>query len=362
MKFKHLIIAFLLGAACNMQAQDFHNSFFQFAPATINPALTGAFYGNLRVNVIGRDEGRVETNGNGWQALSLMVDYNIDFGFTEGDWISAGATFNRSASAGAGNFRQQFSGLLAAYHLAFGKKQDKVFTVGFKYGTYSSGFRNPNSADYQDPFSLENEGAVSSALGQYLGTLAGQNPEEKSSGDYNLGLMLDAPLGKTADIRIGVSADHMLAPLLSTSTDSTGTTGGLPPVVRRERLDRRINAFVFLYTDISKRLTFNPNILFQKKGVTTNIVAQALFHYLYKPEKELSLIFGLGVRPINNLDLPIYIGMDMKDLRVGLSYDANAGGLSGASNSYGALELGITKIFNWNKKATVKPVFICPRL
>lgn len=360
MKIKHLILVFLVGSVMQLHGQDFHNSFFQFAPQIISPTMTGAFYGNIRANVIGRDQGRAAAGpGNEWQDLSLAVDGNIDFGLKPEDWISAGLTFSRSASPGAGDFRRQFSGLSVAYHLAFGKKADKVFTVGFKYGTYSTGFRNVNPDAYLDPSTLES-GTISRDLSLFLdNNFAQADAAEKTVGDYALGFMLDAPLGKTADIRIGISSDHILQPRFDTQSD---TIGGGPATVINEDLQRRINGFVFIYTDINDRLTFNPNLLIQRKGVSTNVVVQALFSYLYSKEKEISLVAGIGARLVDDLDLPIYLALDMKDLRVGISYDTNVSGLRPSSNTFGALELGITKIFNWNKKATVKPVFICPRL
>ena len=246
--------------------------------------------------------------------------------------------------------------------MAFGKKQDKVFTLGAKYGSYSTGFRNPNAGDYQDPFYHANNQAQSTDVSSYLQNIFGQaDAATKNTGDYMIGVMLDAPMGKTADIRIGLSADHIFTPRLGIDTqDTTGTATPLPR--QAEELDRRINAFVFLYTDINKKLTFNPNILYQKSGVSTNLVVQALFNYLYSKEKDISLIAGIGARLVNDFDIPLYLAMDMKDLRVGLSYDANVGGLRPSTGTFGALELGITKIFNWSKKPVVNPVFICPRL
>ena len=363
MKIKHLILAFLLSFVMQLNGQDFHNSFFQFAPMNINPALTGAFYGNLRANVIARDQGRsVAGAGNEWQDLSIALDYNIDFGLTEGDWISAGGNFARSGNAGVGDFRRQFSGLNLAYHLAFGKRKDKVFTVGAKYGSYKTGIRNPNTTEYIDPETLS--GGFSADIAGFLQSQFGNGPDPvtKSSGDYMVGLMLDAPLGKTADIRIGIASDHILQPRLSTSRDTMQNPGPNPTPVFLEDLNRRINAFVFLYTDINSRLTFNPNILYQRSGVSTNIVVQALFNYLYSKEKDISFIVGLGARFVNDMDLPIYLALDMKTLRVGLSYDTNVAGLRPSSGTFGALELGITKVFNWNKKTVVQPKFICPRL
>jgi len=91
-------------------------------------------------------------------------------------------------------------------------------------------------------------------------------------------------------------------------------------------------------------------------------VVQSLFSYLYNAEKEVYLTAGLGARLSDMFDIPIHLAMDVKDLRVGLTYDMNIGATRSATNTFGALELAVTKIFTWTKPIEVEPVFICPRL
>lgn len=353
MNYRHLFIIGMLLGWMNLSAQDFHNSFIQFAPMTISPTLTGAYYGNLRANVIGRDQGNnVAPSPNQFRDFNVALDANIDFGFTDGDWIAGGINFVRS-TAGAADFTRQFSGLALAYHLAFGKNEDKVFTAGFKYGSYSFNF-NPQSDNLIDPQTL-NAGS-SQDIGFWATRVLDPN-YDKNTGDYNVGFMLTTPVGKKSDMRIGVSADHMFAPRLGIDT-----LGGTTPGFTRERLDRRINGFLFYYTSLSDRLVFNPNILFQKMGVSTNILIQGLMNYLISPKKDITLIGGIGIRLANSMDFPLYVGADIKSWRVGISYDTNVTGLRPSSNTFGALEIGIQKIFAWSKPAVVKPVFICPRL
>ena len=363
MNFRPLIIALLLAASTGLCAQDFHNSFHQFAPMTINPALTGAFYGNMRINVIGRDQGRPITESNNeFQDISLAVDGNMDFGLTEGDWVSAGLNFVRS-QAGEANFRRQFTGISAAYHLAFGKNHDRVFTLGGKYGSYTTGLND--IVGLRSPFTEANNIVTDSDIERLSPTASGGELvyPSKSSSDYMLGLMLTAPVGKSSDIRIGISSDHLFEPRLSSPRiDTTMNPNPLPGGTQFEELNRRFNAFVYYFAGISDKLTFNPNILYQKSSVSTNILLQALFHYHYNDAKGINLIGGLGVRLVNSTDIPIYLGADIGSWRAGISYDVNIGGLRPSTNTFGALEIGLSKILSWNKKAVVKPVFICPRL
>ena len=358
MKLKLLVFCFLALSFVNLGAQDFHNSFIQFAPLNINPALTGAFYGNLRANIIARDQGRpVAGGGNEFQDLSLSLDGSIDFGLTKNDWVSAGMSFARSTS-GVLSFRRQFTGLNLAYHLSFGKKSDKVFTLGVRYGNYSTGFNGFGGTTTKllaDPMGQDFD-----LLGIQVTDSEGNLPQ-KSSSDYMVGMMLTTPVGKKSDIRIGISADHLFTPRLSFPDSGMDTIPG-PGPIQDEELLRRVNGFIYYYTSISDRLVFNPNILYQKIGVSTNILFQGLVNYLIDPKKDITLIAGLGVRLVNSTDIPVYLGADIKSWRVGISYDTNIAGLRPSNGTFGALEIGISKIFSWFKPTTVKPVYICPRL
>lgn len=365
MRLKKLFFLVLCGTCLQLGAQDFHNSYWQFAPTIVNPALTGAFYGNLRVNVIGRDQGRpVAGSGNEFQDLSLTVDYNIDFGLTEGDWVALGASISRSQTPGVADFRRQFTGLIGAYHLAYGKRKDKVFTIGAKYGPYTTSFNNNNLfADATDTWGILNPGGDQSAdLQQLQGAInAGQdqNQTEKSNNDFGVGLMLTTPMGKKSDLRIGIALDRVLNPRSTRSAGDTTSTGVIP---NAQRFGRRINGFLSYYNSINSKLVFNPNFVVQTLNGSTNILVQSLFKYLINPEKEMTMTFGAGVRLVNSTDIPLYLGVDVNTWKVGLSYDANIGGLRPSSNTFGALEIGISKVFNWKKDPVVEPKFICPRL
>jgi len=327
----------------------------------INPAMTGAFYGNLRVNAIGRDQGRpVAGAGNEFQDLSFTADINIDFGLTEGDWISGGLTVSRSMSVGVVDFQRQFAGISGAYHLAYGRKKDKVFTVGAKYGAYTTAFKTSGAGT--DPFALQNNMETSADLQSLWGDVARMG--EKSKNDFMVGLMLTMPAGKNADVRMGVAMDRILNPLIKSSNAVTDTTmmgtGGNNIV--SQRFGRRINAHFSYFQSLNKKMVFNPNIVFQKLGSSTNLLVQGLFKYAFNPAKKMVLNFGLGVRFVNSTDIPVYLGLDYDTWRFGLAYDTNVSGLRPSNNTFGALELGIRKIFSWKKDPVVSPKFICPRL
>jgi len=258
-------------------------------------------------------------------------------------------------------------GMIGAYHLAYGKKKDKVFTIGVKYGAHSTSFRNADINSYQDTYGILNPmGGFSADLAGLQSRIATENNgTERSASDLSVGLMLTAPMGKSSDLRLGIAMDRILNPMARANQqaeqDTTGS-GGIPVLPANLRFGRRVNGFISFYNSISNKLVFNPNLVVQRLGSSTNILMQGLFKYLIKPEKNMTLSFGAGLRLVNSTDIPLYLGVDVNSWKVGLSYDTNIAGLRPSNNTFGALEIGISKVFSWKKDPVVEPIFICPRL
>jgi type IX secretion system PorP/SprF family membrane protein len=359
MKLRYIFISVLALSCFALQGQDFHNTYWQFSKVEVNPAFTGAFLGNLRVSGIGRTQGRGVANGNNangstsanaFDDLSLAVDGNIPFGLKDTDWVSVGLNVSRS-TVGAGEFKRNFAGISLAYHLSLNKEQTQVFTLAGRYGNYSTVLNTKNNFD--DPFGLANGGAQSLDL-QGLNV---EDASEKSSGDFMLGLMYTTPVGDNADLRFGVAADHLLRPRLSNPV--TDTISG---VRTNQNLERRFNAFAQYFVSVSDRLVVNPTILYMTTDNASVLLLQGLVSYLVNPEKDFILNAGIGARLNDNLDFPIFLGADIKDWKFGLSYDTNVVGLTQANRTFGAIELGATRIISWNKKAEPEPKYVCPRL
>lgn len=362
MKLRYLILSFFVVLIIKLDAQDVHYSYYQYAPTIISPAFTGAFYGNIRATAIHRGQwfnvGGPSEGNQGFSTTSLLVDGNLPFGFKKGDWVSLGINLLvEGNTAGIFDQKRSFNGLSAAYHLSLSKKSNTVLTAGLKYGKYGLAF-TPNS-QAQSPWSLQTGSAIEDDP-DYQNQTSGANQNgniEDSANDLMIGFMLTTPVGKNSDMRIGISSDHFLQPRLKQDTTSQGPNLGVG-----DRLSRRINGFIQFYTDLSEKLTFNPSIVYQGIGPANNILVQSLFSYRPNDVQDITLNFGIGVRLADNMDVPIYVGADFKDWRVGLAFDTNVSGLTQATSNAGAYELAVSKIFSWEKKAKVNPKFICPRL
>ena len=367
MKLRYITITLFTLFSLAAQAQDFHNTYWQFAPVEVNPAFTGAFLGNLRVNVIGRNQGTSVNNGNNlprdsgrnsFDDLSIALDGSLPFGLKETDWISLGLNISRS-TVGTGEFKRNFAGIAAAYHYSLNKDQTSVFSLGARYGSYTTSLGNKNF--FSSPFSLSNGGTP----GGDIDGLQVSDQSEQSSNDILIGAMLTTPVGKKADLRVGVSIDHLLSPRLSTNTNTGmmgGMGGGTPIINNNQNLERRLNVFAQYYVSLSDRVVLNPTVLYMTTSNADVILLQGLLSYLVNPEEDFTLNGGLGWRVNDSMDIPIFLGADWKDWRFGLTYDTNVIGLTQANSTFGAIELGATKLINWEKKAVVKPKYVCPRL
>lgn len=366
MKYRYLL-SFIIALFCfQLQSQDVHFSYYQFAPTVVNPALTGAFYGNIRATALHRGQWnnvRANPDGgrDGFNTTSLLIDGNLPFGFKKGDWVSAGINIMMEGNtAGVIDMKRSFNGLSLAYHMVLSKKTNNILTFSLKYGKYGQGF-NSQGAEFSSPQLLANPGADDLDVNNIPQAQSGDNNVTQDANDWMVGFMYTTPVGDASDMRIGLAFDHLLQPQIGQNPNQGG--GGNPPIAdTRVALDRRMNAFIQYYTDINEKTTLNPSLVYQSVGGYSNILLQGLVGFTPNASKDFTFNFGLGVRLADNMDVPFYVGADFKDWRVGLAFDTNVSGLTQATGNAGAYELAVSKIFSWQKKVKVDPVFICPRL
>lgn len=353
------MILSILSFASYGHAQDIHFSNYQLAPLSLNPALAGAFKGTVRLGGIFRGQwwavaGGTPLKGAGYHTMGASVDSPIIRGLRKQDWIGIGISYVQDV-AGSSNFKTLGQTMNIAYHLSLDKKQTRVLTFGLQWGN------NTYSIDmFGDPIIRTTGGLVydvnsSAELTALFANLQGNNTAvEKGIGTLALGTVLTTEMSRKADLRMGVSMSHLLTPDRAVTTD---------PLVRdRDNIARKFQAFATIYQTMGKRSMFIPSMLIQHQDQTTELQIQGMGSYLFNTEKDIWLNYGLGLRPMNSADIILFLGADIKDIRVGLSYDINFSGLTPASSGNGALELGVNYIWKLYKKPKPDPIMICPRL
>jgi len=355
---KLTFILTLLSFSTSSHAQDIHFSNYQLAPLSLNPALAGAFKGTVRLSGIFRGQwwavaGGTPLKGAGYHTMGASVDSPIIRGLRKQDWIGVGISYVQDI-AGSNNFKTVGQTMNLAYHLSLDKKQTRVLTFGLQWGSnnYSIDmFGNPiirttNGLAYDMASSAELTALFSNVMGD-------ETAVTKGVSTLAVGTVLTTQMNKKSDLRMGVSMTHLLAPDRSLTTD--------PIINDRDNIARKFQAFATIYQSIGKRSMFTPSLLVQRQDMSTEIQLQGIASYLFSPEKDLWLNYGLGLRPMSAADLILFLGADIKDIRVGMSYDINFSGLSPASRGNGAMELGVSYIWKLYKKPNPDPIMICPR-
>lgn len=357
----------ILGAlllCSSLTAQDIHNSLFNMAPLSLNPALTGAFEGTARIGGIYRAQDFGITEARGYYSPSFYVDAPVIQGFRKQDWIGAGFMVY-SDNAGSLRLKTNISGLSGSYHLGLDKKQQSVLTLGVQWGSTTRKYEY-GSGIFSDTFDESIGGLGNQATTDPLGTQTGggsspgNNDENQTSySDINVGLMLRSTVNESTRFEVGLAAGHVTTPNYSFDR-ATGTGGGgNPNPTPAGPSDRpmKIVAHGRLMTQLTDLLSFEPTFLFQTTAGQTEIGLQAWGGYKINPDVKAN--FGLGYRVGDAAK--ILLGMDFKDLRAALSYDVTLSDRHRINDYNGAFEIAAYYIIKVYKQPNVKPAIFCPQ-
>ena len=341
-------------------AQDFHNTFFELNPLAVNPGLAGSFAGTIRGSGLYRDQYRSVT-ANPYMTLDLGIEYNLPFRPRGRDWIAAGLAMTRDGVGTLGLSRNTFR-LNAAYHLALDKDARSDIALGIQ------AMSNSYTLDGASLDPMTDNGAVTAFMLRGLGVDAditqlrnsammggGSNMNENqdpntSYTDYSAGLVYSSRAKSGNLFRIGAAVANVLSPNRGFITEQGPASD----------LDMRLSAFATMERRMGKAMTLEPALLFQNMGPSSELILHGIVGYML-PNRDtpFKIKGGLGYRFGDAL--AFMAGADFKDWKVGLAYDINVSGLTPASNTFGALELAVQRVFTIRKKPEVKPVIFCPR-
>jgi len=343
------LFSFLFAVGC-LQAQDIHFTQYYMSPTTLNPAMTGKFEGTVRIGGIYRGQwASVIGNKGQYTTPSLWVDAPVFRGFRKRDWLGIGLTFFTDKAGDLG-LKHTATKLSGTYHLALDKKGQNLISIGGAYGQVQRSLdrKNAQFADgllLGDPF----QSADFRGLGDDVNA---------TYSDIDGGIVLTARLNKQTDFNIGYSMFHIGKPeftLIGQDTLSTsGQNGGAKrPLPQRSVFHGQFNV------KMNDRVTFSPSFFYQTMNGADEIALQGIAGYLFNPQKDITINFGLGYRLADAME--ILLGFQQKNLRVGFAYDINISSLSAATSYRGGFEIAANYIFKKYKKAIIKPQIICPR-
>lgn len=352
MRVRKLLFLFAATLCLNdLLAQDIHFTQFYMSPMTMNPSSAGRFEGTLRIGGIYRGQWSSVVGGsNSYKTPSLWVDAPIIRGIRKQDWIGVGLMFF-SDKAGQIGLKHSAAKLGATYHLALGKKNTTVISLGGQYGKGSRKVGDDfKFDDYWDNGGNFNPG----------NTKEGNVVDDASYTDIDAGITLSAKLNKQMDFNIGFAMFHINEGKYSlVGRSDTGSTLPTNPVAGDAEIPRRSVFHGQFNAALNNRWSLNPTFQYQTMSGADEIQVQALMGYLFNPEKDITFNFGLGYRLSDAVQA--LLGAKYKDLRVGLAYDINTSDLNNASNYRGGFEIAANYIVKIYKPAVIKPKVLCPR-
>lgn len=332
MNFKklHFILCLLLSWTA-LQGQDVHFTRFYDAPLTLNPAKSGDYLGTFRVGGIMRDQNY--NLSHIYLTPSVYVDAPIIKGFRNTHWVGVGLTFLQDQAGVAGLKTSNFTGS-AAYHIGLNKEMTSVFTIGASYGLVARSVTDESKIIFGDGI---NTGIPS----EDLMTIT---DEKINYGDISAGLQYTLGLQDGGNLKMGFALMHINRPRYSLLT--TGS----------ERLPMRFNIYGTADAPINDRIDFIPALYVSSMAGQRDIAIQLAGGYKINTLKNFRLTGGVGYRIGDAIEL--LAGMDIRNTRVGVSYDISLNPIKPT----GGFELSISHIFMIFKKPKDNPIILCPRI
>jgi type IX secretion system PorP/SprF family membrane protein len=326
-KIMMLILGFGFGVQQVKAQIDPHFSQYYANPLWLNPALTGVTDGDYRINVNAKEQWTGLNNGylTAGASFDMAPTKNLAFG---------AMVINQLA--GDINYNQLNALISGAYRIRFGQQGDQVINFGLQAGIINKSF---------DPSKI--------TLGSQYNPISGYDSgmpfdETISSSNYlapdvNFGIMyFDGSDYKNVNVFLGAGVSHLTRP------NDKFLGNGI-------RMPMRFTGHGGVRLKFNSMFNITPNFIYLRQGNSDEIAAGAYAQMMLNTEADL--LFGSNYR-VNDAAIA-FLGVHIKSMVIGLSYDFNTSGLNKATNSKGGLELSVSFT---SRKGIIGPNFFCPRL
>lgn len=326
MKKQLLAISCLISCVlcCSLQkglAQDLHFSQYFNNPLLVNPANTGfAPDVDWRAGVSYRNQYSSLT-ANPYKTMSAWGDAQLFNNRFDNGWVGIGGALLRDV-AGAGNLTATRAFGSVAYHQLLGLSS--LLSAGFNIGYINKRvdftkltFDNQWNGKFFDVTIPSNENFAYSQIGYF---------------DLQAGLNYAYFPSENLYLNAGFSAAHINRPRESFFSQQA---------LVDQRLEIRYTGFANAAVKINDQWIVNPNAYVSKMGNAWEVVGGLNANYNLSGDGSLQLIGGLYYR-YNDAAIPM-VGLQLKDYKVTVSYDATTSSLGAYNNRYGAYELSLVK-------------------
>jgi type IX secretion system PorP/SprF family membrane protein len=311
---------------------DPHFSQFYMFPTYLNPALTGAFDGNVRLTGIFRNQWN--SIGSPFKTIGVSGDFTTNKSMNFG-----GGVLNQTAGDGGYSYLTA-NGSAAFTGVRWGTDGTQHLVIGVNAGIVNRSF-NPNKLTFGDqwnPITGYNPGnATTEAFSQTSSTVF----------DAGVGaLYYDGKAGKKANLYLGASANHITQP-----NDPFSVNG-------EAKLPIRYSFHGGVKIAVNDQFSFTPNALFMNQaGASETMVG---LYSQFRVTNTSDLMFGVNYR--HQDAIAPFVGITINGLVIGLSYDSNISDLGRTISGTNAFEFSVSFIGKKKVKTDVDGNFVCPRL
>jgi len=333
------VLLLLAGLYSNVQAQDIHFSQFFEAPLLRNPSLAGLFAGDIRVQMVYRDQWNSFTNA--YKSGSLNAEYKMPVGKGD-DFLTAGMQILFDKSGTAGLTTTDFLPALN-YHKSLSSNKTTYLSVGFMGGLVEKNI----------------DRSKITTNSQYDGTafnpaLADGENFANAKYDYfdgSVGASFNSAFGPELanTYFIGVAYHHFNRPRNSFYRNAASALSPKIVVSGGMKFNIDESTFFTLQADYSNQGSFNEAI------------GGAMYSYKAgDPEAPQYIIHGGAFLRWKDALVPV-IKIDYNPFSIALSYDVNVSQLKTVSQGRGGMELSISYIGFLDRDNSSKYKVLCPR-
>jgi type IX secretion system PorP/SprF family membrane protein len=331
---KLILIGCLCVSLASAKAQDPHFSQFFASPLTLNPALTGKFFGSFRV--AGNYRNQWPSISNAYTTATASLDFHVmqDRIANNDTWGIGLMGYNDASSNGAVKFN--YGGISTAYHKGLDEEGFHQLGAGFQV-TYANMLINTGMLTFEDQLTSAGFTGVTSEA--FNGATL-----KSSYVDVNAGVLYNGSTNDRNNFYLGVSMYHINRP----RQDFTGAQYVLYP---------RTTFHAGGYFPVGVNSTLHVSALHMMQAGASQTVIGGAIQLMANPdaEKPSSFYVGSWLR-LNDAIIP-YLGLEFGDFRLGATYDYNYSSLKTASLNKGGIELSL--IYT-RKPSSERPVN-CPK-
>ncbi len=316
-----LMIAFSVGLANNVLAQDIHFSQFYENALLRNPALIGIFSGDYKAGVNYRSQwSNVSVP---YQTTLASAETRISVGQESGDCVSFGVTATYD-KAGSINFNSMQVYPAINYNKSIEDAHNSYISVGFA-GGYMQRSIDASKATFASQY-MGGTYTESNASGENL------NNTVMKGYDMGAGISLNSSLGADNNLNyyLGLSAYHIGRPKQSFSSSDAYV-----------RLNTKWTGSMGFKFSINESFSLTAHGNYTKQGVYSELIAGCLVGWKPSVENVPGFSFSAGAFMRYKDAIIPTVKLDYKVYSITMSYDYVTSSLRPAAQGMGGMEISL---------------------